>query len=121
MPPSKPSCFGGATSRGPGGRGGNVPRPARGAAANRSIDSGREGRRYMNGLIRASLGNWHAVMVAMLTVALLGSLSLLAIPIDILPSFKAPAVQVLTFSSGMPAAAVEKDITARVERWTGMA
>ena len=43
------------------------------------------------------------------------------IPIDILPPFKSPAVQVLTFYSGMPATNVEKDITNRMERWTGQA
>jgi multidrug efflux pump subunit AcrB len=43
------------------------------------------------------------------------------IPIDILPVFKSPAVQVLTFYGGMPAASVEKDITNRMERWVGQA
>ena len=40
---------------------------------------------------------------------------------DILPVFKSPAVQVLTFYGGMPAASIEKDITNRMERWTGQA
>ena len=75
----------------------------------------------MKGLIRASLGNPHAVIVAMLTIVVIGVLCLTRIPIDILPIFKAPAVQVLTFYSGMPATAVEKDITNRLERWTGQA
>ncbi|MFO0907154.1 MAG: efflux RND transporter permease subunit [Isosphaeraceae bacterium] len=43
------------------------------------------------------------------------------IPVDILPVFKSPAVQVLTFYGGMPAASVEKDITNRMERWVGQA
>ena len=43
------------------------------------------------------------------------------IPIDILPVFKSPAVQVLTFYGGMPAASIEKDITNRMERWVGQA
>jgi multidrug efflux pump subunit AcrB len=51
----------------------------------------------MKGLIRASLGNPHAVIVAMLTIVVIGVLCLTRIPIDILPIFKAPAVQVLTF------------------------
>src|SRR5258708_4324651 len=75
----------------------------------------------MDGLIRFSLRNWHAVIVAVLTVLVLGGLTLAMIPVDILPPFKAPAVQVLTFYSGMPAANVEKDITSRMERWTGQA
>jgi multidrug efflux pump subunit AcrB len=75
----------------------------------------------MKGLIRASLGNPHAVIVAMLTILVIGGLCVTVIPVDILPIFKAPAVQVLTFYSGMPATAVEKDITNRLERWTGQA
>ncbi|HVX13773.1 MAG TPA: efflux RND transporter permease subunit [Pirellulales bacterium] len=75
----------------------------------------------MNGLIRASLKNPYAVTVTVLTLLVLGALCLFQIPIDILPIFKSPAVQVLTFYGGMPAASVEKDITNRMERWTGQA
>ena len=39
-----------------------------------------------------------------------------AIPVDILPVLRSPAVQVLTFYGGMPAASIEKNITARMER-----
>jgi multidrug efflux pump subunit AcrB len=75
----------------------------------------------MNGLIRASLNNWHAVTVFVLTVVVLGGIAAAAIPIDILPVFKSPAVQVLTFYGGMPATGVANDITNRMERWTGQA
>ncbi|MBV8678220.1 MAG: efflux RND transporter permease subunit [Planctomycetaceae bacterium] len=75
----------------------------------------------MNGLIRASLKNPYAVTVMCLTLVLLGGVAVRAIPIDILPVFKSPAVQVLTFYGGMPAASVEKDITNRMERWVGQA
>ncbi|MHC5537607.1 efflux RND transporter permease subunit, partial [Singulisphaera rosea] len=75
----------------------------------------------MNGLIRASLGNPYAVTVFCLTLVMLGGVSIYMIPIDILPVFKSPAVQVLTFYSGMPASSVEKDITNRMERWVGQA
>jgi multidrug efflux pump subunit AcrB len=75
----------------------------------------------MNGLIRASLKNPYAVIVAMFTILVMGGLCLVTIPIDILPIFRAPAVQVLTFYAGMPAVSVEKDITNRLERWTGQA
>src|SRR5262249_30484928 len=75
----------------------------------------------MNGLIRFSLHNHYAVTVLVLTIVVIGSLTLSMIPIDILPAFKSPAVQVLTFYGGMPAANVEKDITNRMERWTGQA
>ncbi len=75
----------------------------------------------MNGLIRASLKNPYAVTVMAFTMILLGIVSIRSIPIDILPVYKSPAVQVLTFYSGMPAAAMEKDITNRMERWVGQA
>ncbi len=73
----------------------------------------------MNGLIRASLTNPYAVTVFCLTILLIGSLCLFMIPVDILPVFKSPAVQVLTFYGGMPAQGIEKDITSRLERWVG--
>ena len=73
----------------------------------------------MNGLIRASLGNPYAVTVFCLTILLIGTLCLFMIPVDILPVFKSPAVQVLTFYGGMPAQGIEKDITSRLERWVG--
>jgi multidrug efflux pump subunit AcrB len=75
----------------------------------------------LNGLIRASLKNPYAVTVFCLTLVLLGTVSVYMIPIDILPVFRSPAVQVLTFYGGMPAASVEKDITNRIERNTGQA
>jgi multidrug efflux pump subunit AcrB len=75
----------------------------------------------MRGLIRASMMNPFAVTVMALTIILLGGLCTYMIPIDILPAFKSPAVQVLTFYSGMPPRNVKKDITNRIDRWTGMA
>jgi len=77
----------------------------------------------MNALIRFALNNLHAVIVLVLTMASLGGLVLYNdwVPTDILPVFKAPAVQVLTFYGGMPATNVENDITNRLERWTGQA
>jgi len=75
----------------------------------------------MNGLIRASLRNPYAVTVMCLSVIVIGVLTLYRIPIDILPVFRAPAVQSLTFYGGMPAEGIEKDITNRMERWTGQA
>jgi multidrug efflux pump subunit AcrB len=75
----------------------------------------------MRGLINASLNNPHAVFVMCLALAVLGSLTLTMIPIDILPVFKSPAVQVLTFYGGMDPSSMEHDITIRMERWTGQA
>jgi multidrug efflux pump subunit AcrB len=75
----------------------------------------------MNWLIRASLNNKYAVAVVVFTIAILGVICVVNIPVDILPPFDAPAVQVLTFYGGMPAEETEKDITNRMERWTGQA
>jgi multidrug efflux pump subunit AcrB len=75
----------------------------------------------MNGLIRASLRNPIAVTVMVLALVVLGGLSVYAIPRDILPVFKSPAVQTLVFYGGMPAASIEKNITARLERGVGQA
>src|SRR5438105_2366756 len=75
----------------------------------------------MNGLIRFSLGNPRALTVLTLTIMLAGAVSLAVIPADILPVYRSPAVQVLTFYNGMAATSVESGITARMERGTGMA
>src|SRR3954471_14190053 len=75
----------------------------------------------MNGLIRASLKNPHAVAVMALTLMVVGYITITKIPIDILPVFKSPAVQTLTFYGGMPADGVANDITNRMERWVGQA
>jgi multidrug efflux pump subunit AcrB len=56
-----------------------------------------------------------AALVFMILV--LGLVVLQRVPVDILPVFKAPAVQVLTYYSGMPATSIEKTITTRIERW----
>ena len=70
----------------------------------------------MNFLIRFSLGNPRAVTVLMLTAAIGGGAALGTIPADILPVYRSPAVQVLTFYGGMSATNVEADITAAVEQ-----
>lgn len=70
-------------------------------------------------LIRGALGNPYAVIVMALAIIVIGITALTKIPIDILPIFKTPAVQVITFYPGMPAEVMEKDITTRLERWTG--
>ena len=72
-------------------------------------------------MVAGSLRNPYAVVVGALTVLLLGVVALIRIPTDILPLFKTPAVQILTLYPGMPAEVMEKDITSRLERWTGQA
>ncbi|MBI5759773.1 MAG: efflux RND transporter permease subunit [Planctomycetales bacterium] len=70
-------------------------------------------------LVRVSIGNPYLVIVLCLLIVVLGYVTLTRIPVDILPSFKTPAVQVLTLYPGMPTEIMERDITSRLERWTG--
>ncbi len=72
-------------------------------------------------MVKASLKNPYAVAVLALAIFVIGLTALLRLPTDILPTLKTPAVQILTFYPGMPAEIMEKDITTRLERWTGQA
>jgi multidrug efflux pump subunit AcrB len=72
-------------------------------------------------IVKAALKNPYAVAVLALMILVLGTMSVIAIPKDILPVFKTPAVQILTFYQGMPASSVEKTITNRIERWVNQA
>lgn len=72
-------------------------------------------------MIRLAIRNAHLVAALVCMIAILGGLALTRIPIDILPVFKAPAVQVLTYYPGMSASAIEKTITNRIERWVNQA
>jgi multidrug efflux pump subunit AcrB len=72
-------------------------------------------------LIKASLRNPYMVASLCLVILALGLLSISRIPIDILPVFKAPAVQVITYYQGMPASSIEKTLTNRIERWVNQA
>src|SRR5215468_243469 len=73
------------------------------------------------GLVRLALGNFYGVVVMALMIGVLGGVAMMSIPVDILPAFKTPAVQVLTYYNGMPASSVEKTITNRIERWVNQA
>jgi multidrug efflux pump subunit AcrB len=73
------------------------------------------------GLIKASLRNPYMVATIVFMVLFLGILSILNIRIDILPAFKTPAVQVITYYQGMPASSIEKTISNRIERWVNQA
>ena len=70
-------------------------------------------------MIRTSFKNPFLVLVFAIIVAVLAGVVIPRMPVDILPSFKKSAMQILTLYPGMPAMVVEKDITSRMERWTG--
>lgn len=72
-------------------------------------------------MARWSIQNPYSVIVLALILGVLGALATVQIPVDILPSFNTPAVQVLTFFQGMPASSVERTITNRLERWINQA
>src|SRR5947208_2375685 len=70
-------------------------------------------------MVKTALKNPYAVIVFALAIFVIGVTAISKLPTDILPTFKTPAVQVVTFYPGMPAEVMEKDITSRPERWTG--
>jgi len=69
--------------------------------------------------IETGLRNPHLIAVLVLAVIVVGALSMTQIPADLLPIFKTPAVQIVTFYPGMPPEVMERDIMSRLERWTG--
>lgn len=70
-------------------------------------------------MIRLSFKNPYLVLVLAIAVSVLAGVLIPRMPVDILPQFKKSAMQILTLYPGMPAEVVEKDITSRMERWTG--
>ena len=73
------------------------------------------------GLANFALENPHFILVCCLLVLLLGTISYLLLPKDLLPAVKSPAVQILTFYPGMPVEHVEKNLSSRFELYTGQA
>ena len=70
-------------------------------------------------MIRLALRNPYAIIVAALATVVLGVTAYRKMPADLLPIFKTPAVQIVTFYPGMPPEVMERDIMSRLERWTG--
>lgn len=71
------------------------------------------------GLVKTALKNPYLVIVMALAILVLGVSSFIRLTADLLPIFKTPAVQIITFYPGMPAVVMERDIMSRLERWTG--
>jgi CzcA family heavy metal efflux pump len=70
-------------------------------------------------MIKLSFRNPYLVLVFAIAVVVLSGVLIPRMAVDILPQFKKSAMQILTLYPGMPAEVVEKDITSRMERWTG--
>ena len=70
-------------------------------------------------MIEGPFKNPFFVAVALVAMVTLGAVVVPRMQVDILPAFRKSAMQVLTLYPGMPTEVVEKDITSRMERWTG--
>ena len=66
-------------------------------------------------LVRSALRFPYLILVITLAVISLGTIFLTKLPSDLLPIFKTPAVQVVTFYNGMPPEVVEGDISSRMQ------
>src|SRR5262245_60788921 len=94
----------------------NAPSPA--PLVGQPLPEAPSGGQQASWLVRVSVFNPYLVILLCLFVGVIGYVCLTRIPVDILPSFKTPAVQVLTLYPGMPTEIMERDITNRIERWT---
>ena len=70
-------------------------------------------------MIKAAFKNPYLILVLAIIITVISGILIPRMPVDILPKFEKSAMQVLTLYPGMPAEVVEKDITSRMERWTG--
>lgn len=70
-------------------------------------------------MLELAFKNKYLIIVLSLLIAVISMVVIQRLPVDILPNYKTSAVQVLTLYPGMPAEVMEKDITSRLERWTG--
>ena len=70
-------------------------------------------------MIRAALRNPYLVVVLVLMTFVIGGMSLMRIPADLLPTYKNSAAQIVCFYPGMPPEVMEGDIMSRLQRWTG--
>jgi len=58
------------------------------------------------------------IIVVCLILAIVGSVTLVRMPVDLFPSINIPVVVVATFYSGMAPEQIETDITGRFERFS---
>src|SRR5258708_17106911 len=68
-----------------------------------------------------SIRNPFFISVACLVVAIVGTVMLARMPVDLFPSINIPVVVVATFYSGMPPQQIETNITNPFERWFTLA
>jgi multidrug efflux pump subunit AcrB len=63
-----------------------------------------------------AIRNPHFIVVVALIVLVLGTVSVVSMPVDMFPTMNMPVVAVATFYSGMPPQQIESDITYHLER-----
>src|SRR6266404_5356993 len=68
-----------------------------------------------------SIRNPFFIMVCCLIVAIVGTVTLVRMPVDLFPPINIPVVVVATFYSGMPPQQIETNITNPFERWFTLA
>src|SRR5476649_1876253 len=66
---------------------------------------------------RFSIRYPYLVLVVCLIVCVVGTSSLVRMPVDLFPEIRIPVVEVATFFNGMPPEQIENDITGRFERF----
>jgi multidrug efflux pump subunit AcrB len=72
-------------------------------------------------MVKFALKTPYTILVMALILVVIGVFSMNRLPEDILPTFRLPAVMVITTYNGMPAEQVEGDISNRLERWLSQA
>src|SRR5579872_4248935 len=72
-------------------------------------------------MVKFALKTPYTILVLALILLVIGVFSMNRLPEDILPTFRLPAVMVITTYNGMPAEQVEGDISNRLERWLSQA
>jgi len=68
-----------------------------------------------------SIRNPYFIIVVCLMIAVVGTVSLVRLPVDMFPTINIPVAVVATFYSGMPPEQIEADITGRYERFFTLA
>jgi len=68
-----------------------------------------------------SIRNPYFIIVACLMIAVVGTVSLVRLPVDMFPTINIPVAVVATFYNGMPPEQIESDITGRYERFFTLA
>jgi multidrug efflux pump subunit AcrB len=72
-------------------------------------------------MVSFALKKPYYILVGCLMILVLGFFTMSKMALDILPTFRLPAVMVVTSYVGMPAKTVETDISNRMERWLAQA